>query len=125
MWSHDRGGTLPCVRADELISAVFAVSDDVRYVAIADGQDVVLQQRAGLDDSSSGESDRFEEILVNPTLLLLTRQRGEIDCGGLEYVVVRYGNFAQVVVPNPNGGHVSVAVTPTGDPTNIAEAVQA
>jgi hypothetical protein len=116
--------TLPGVRAQEIISSVFAMGDQVRYVAVATGQDVELRQRPGLADASSSESDRFEELLVNPVLLLLTRQRGEIDCGGLRYVIVRYGNFAQVVVPNPAGGHVSVAVSTDHDLVVIADAVE-
>jgi hypothetical protein len=113
------------VRGDEIISGIFALGDHVRYVAVANGQDVELRQRTGLVDASSNDSDRYEEVLVNPVLLLLTRQRGEIDCGGLEYVIVRYGSFAQVVVPNPGGGHVSVAVSPDEDPVAVADAVRA
>ena len=113
------------MRGEEIISGVLALGDHVRYVAVANGQDVELRQRPGLTDASSSDSDRYEELLVNPVLLLLTRQRGEIDCGGLEYVIVRYGNFAQVVVSNPTGGHVSVAVSPGEDPVAVAEAVQA
>ncbi len=110
--------------AEEIIARVSALGDHVRYVAVANGQHVELRQRTGLVDASSNDSDRYEELLVNPVLLLLTRQRGEIDCGGLEYVIVRYGNFAQVVVPNPAGGHVSVAVSPDEDPVAVAEAVR-
>ena len=40
------------------------------------------------------------------------------------HVIVRYGNFAQVVVPNPAGGHVSVAVAPGHDPVVVAESVE-
>jgi hypothetical protein len=112
------------VLAEEIIADVFALGDYVRYVAVANGQDVELRQRTELVDASSNDSDRYEELLVNPVLLLLTRQRGEIDCGGLDYVIVGYGNFAQVVVPNPAGGHVSVAVSPGEDPVAVAEAVQ-
>ena len=43
-------------------------------------------------DASGLESDRYEELLVNPTLLTLATQRGNIDCGGLKYLIVRYGN---------------------------------
>jgi hypothetical protein len=111
------------MQAEEIASQVFDLSSQVRYVAVADGQDVYLRQRTDLVAASSGESDRFEELLVNPALLLLTRQRGDIDCGGLRYVVVRYGNFFQVVVPRAGGGHVSVAVEPDGEPARIAEAV--
>jgi hypothetical protein len=112
------------VNAEEIMSRAFALGDHIRYVAVADGQDVEMRQRAGLGDASSSDSDRYEELLVNPTLLVLTRQRGEIDCGGLDYVIVRYGNFAQVVMPNPGGGHVSVAVSPDHDPVDVATAVQ-
>ncbi|HKE70635.1 MAG TPA: hypothetical protein VKB55_15345 [Nocardioidaceae bacterium] len=112
------------MNADEILSSAFALGDHIRYVAVADGPDVLLQERSGLSDASSSDSDRYEELLVNPTLLLLTRQRGEIDCGGLRYVIVRYGNFAQVVVPNPDGGHVSVAVAAGHDPVDVADAIE-
>ena len=111
------------MRVNEIVSAVFELGPQVRYVAVASGQDVVLRQRTGLAEPSSSESDRFEELLVNPALLLLTRQRGDIDCGGLRYVVVKYGNFAQVVVAHPVAGHVSVAVDSDHDPLPVAEAV--
>jgi hypothetical protein len=114
----------PDMRGEEIIAGVFALGDYVRYVAVANGQDVELRQRSGLADASSSDSDRYEELLVNPVLLLLARQRGEIDCGGLNYVIVRYGKFAQVVVPNPDGGHVSVAVSPDEDPVRVAGAVR-
>jgi hypothetical protein len=108
------------VPVEEIISSLFALGAQVRYVAVAEGQDVVLRERDGLSGSSSGESDRYEELLVNPALLVLGRQRGEIDCGGLRYLVVRYGNFFQVIVPRA-AGHVSVAVEPQADPVAAAE----
>jgi hypothetical protein len=107
----------------DLLEAIFALSPDVRYVALARDGDLTLRERAGLIGASAPESDRYEELLVNPTLLTLVGQRGRIDCGGLEYVVIRYGNFFQVVRPIP-GGHLSVAVEPHGDPLAIALAVE-
>ena len=59
---------------------IFAISEQIRYVAFGSGQDVVLRERSGLIDASTGESDRYEELLVNPTLLTLAGQRGDIDC---------------------------------------------
>lgn len=112
------------MRAHEIIDGVFALGDQVRYVAVANGQNVELRQRPDLVAASSSESDRFEELLVNPALLVLTCQRGEIDCGGLRHVIVRYGNFTQVVLPTSAGGHVSVAVAIDDDPVAIAEAVE-
>ena len=108
---------------DELADAVFAASPAVRYVALGRGQDVQLRQRPGLSAASSSESDRYEELLVNPTLLALARQRGEIDCGGLDYLVVAYGSFFQLVVP-VEGGHVSVALERTQAPTELVGRVR-
>jgi hypothetical protein len=44
-------------------------------------------------NASASVSDRYEELILNPAVLGLTRERGRIDCGGLEFVLVRYGNF--------------------------------
>ena len=102
---------------------LFGVSPAVRYVAFAAGQEVSMRQRDDLEGSSSSESDRYEELLVNPTLLKLARQRGEIDCGGLRFVVVGYGNFHQLVVPLESG-HVSLAFELDTDPLEHVKAVR-
>ncbi len=103
----------------EFFDKLFAIGNEVRYVAIAKGQDVTLRERPGLAAASSSESDRYEELLVNPALLILARQRGDIDCGGLDYLVIRYSNFFQVVIPY-HAGHVSIAVEPSSDPIMVA-----
>jgi hypothetical protein len=108
---------------EALAQAVFAVSPEVRYVALAHGQDVQQHERPGLDQTSSGESDRYEELLVNPTLLTLARQRGDIDCGGLDYLIVAYGSFFQLVMPF-DGGHVSIAIERSGSPTELVEPIR-
>jgi peptidoglycan/xylan/chitin deacetylase (PgdA/CDA1 family) len=100
---------------DALIDALFDLTPEVRYVAVYDAGDLSMRQRPGIDQASAAESDRYEELLVNPTLLKLTAQRGDIDCGGLRYVVVRYGAFYQLVVPT-NSGHVSIAFEPRDGP---------
>jgi hypothetical protein len=105
-----------------LIDALFDLTQGVRYVAIYSHGELSLRQRPELSLASAPESDRYEELLVNPTILTLTRQRGEIDCGGLDYVVVRYGNFFQFVVPI-EGGHASVAFEPDADPIGHAQEV--
>src|SRR5512135_635904 len=103
-----------------LLEQVFAVSPSIRYVAVyRDGQ-LSSAQRLGLANASAGESDKYEELLVNPTLLTLARQRGEIDCGGLEYLVIRYGSFFEIVRAIP-GGHLSVGVEPDADPLALVE----
>ncbi|MGY1701551.1 MULTISPECIES: hypothetical protein [unclassified Geodermatophilus] len=91
-------------------------------MALGRGQSVTTTQRAGLTHTSSSESDRYEELLVHPAVVLLLRQRGEIDCGGLDHVVVRYGRFSQIVV-SIEDGHLSVAVELHADPLQVARLV--
>jgi hypothetical protein len=100
---------------ERAIASLFALTPAIRYIAFGDGQTTVLRERAALTSASSSESDRFEELLVNPTLLTLTRQRGDIDCGGLRFVIVGYGNFHQLVIPLIHG-HVSIAFESDNDP---------
>jgi hypothetical protein len=108
---------------DETLSkAIFALGPHIRYVAVASGQDISSAQRAGVAGASESSSDFFEELLVNPTLLTIARQRGDLDCGGLRFVIVGYGNFNQVVVGTTQG-HVSVCVELSADPSRVAEQV--
>jgi hypothetical protein len=94
---------------EDLIHDVLAMGDFVRYVAIGEGQRITTAERDGLENASTSDSDRFEELFVNPALVTLARQRGELDCGGLRYIVVAYGAFIQLVMPT-RSGHVSIAV---------------
>ena len=80
--------------------AFFRISSEVRHVALyLDGQ-LTLRERPGLANASASESDKYEELIVNPAVLTLVRQRGNIDCGGVEFVVIRYGNFWQTLWPS-------------------------
>ena len=108
---------------DSIAESLFRSSAAIRYVALYMGGELRLSERASLANASAPESDRYEELLVNPAVLLLTRQRGEIDCGGLEYVLVRYGHFFQLVHPVA-GGHLSVAMEPDADPLALLETVR-
>lgn len=103
--------------------AFFQISEEVRYVALyLDGQ-LTLRERPGLTNSSTPESDKYEELIVNPSLLTLVQQRGNIDCGGVKFVVIRYGNFWQTVWPVEKG-HVSLGLEPTADPIELAKEIQ-
>lgn len=106
------------------IEALLVIAPEVRYVATYLDGVHVSAQRPGLEGASSSESDKYEELIVNPTLLKLVTQRGNIDCGGAKWVVIRYGNFFELVVPVP-GGHLSVGIELGGDPLSIAEKVLA
>ena len=98
-----------------LIRRLFALGREVRYIAVYRKGRLVMRQRPGLDGASAAESDKYEELIVNPTLLKLVTQRGEIDCGGVKFVVIRYGNFFQTVFPIPDG-HVGVGLETTASP---------
>ena len=103
---------------DDLIDRIFDIASDIRYVAVYREGRLRSSQRPGLAQASASESDKYEELIVNPTLLTLTRQRGEIDCGGLEFVLIRYGNFYELVMP-VSDGHLSVGIEPTADPLEL------
>ena len=105
-----------------LADQLFSVSSSVRYVAVYRGGNLEMRQRPGIADASAAESDRYEELIVNPTLLTLTTQRGNIDCGGIQYLLIRYGSFFQFVCPLPDG-HVSVALEPGSAPLDLVPAL--
>ena len=106
----------------DLHDDVFAISPDIRYVAAAHGQHVQMRSRPDLHNASSSGSDLYEELLVNPTLLTLATQRGNIDCGGLRYLIGGYGHFHQLVIPRP-AGHLSIAFEPGANPADHLQAI--
>jgi hypothetical protein len=106
------------------LNAFFRISKKVRYVALyLDGQ-LTLHERPGLANPSASESDKYEELIVNPATLTLVRQRGNIDCGGVKFIMIRYGNFWQTVWP-VKSGHVSLGLEPSANPIEHAKAIQA
>ena len=92
-----------------MIDKLLSHSDAVRYVAVYRNGNLDSKARRGTANASDSQSDVYEELLVNPTLLTLAGQRGNIDCGGLNYVLIRYGNFFQLVIPQEEG-HVSICL---------------
>ncbi len=107
-----------------MINEIFELSHAIRYVATYANGQLEQRSRRGIENASSSESDKYEELLVNPTLLKLATQRANIDCGGLDCIVVGYGNFYQVVVPTSKG-HVSVCVEKSADPIAVGNKVMA
>lgn len=107
----------------EIIEEALRLSPAVRYAAIGRRQQLTTRMRHGIVDASAAESDHYEELLVNPTLLMLARQRGEIDCGGVDCLVVRYGCFFQLVMPLEDG-HLSVALELDEDAWRVARALE-
>ena len=108
---------------NDLIQSIFQLSPAIRYIAIYWQGELVSSIRDNLTNASHAESDKYEELIVNPTLLKLVTQRGNIDCGGVEYVLIRYGNFYQLVV-SIETGHISVCIEPDANPLEIARLIQ-
>ena len=106
-----------------MIESIFNLSDSIRYVAVYKNGQLESKSKSNTVGASSSESDRYEELLVNPSLIKLTSQRGNIDCGGLDYILVRYGNFFQFVLP-VIWGHVSVCIEANADPILIGTQVR-
>ena len=106
-----------------MIDKIFASSKSIRYVAIYRNGQLESKSKAGNSGASSSESDKYEELLVNPTLIKLASKRGNIDCGGLHYLIVRYGNFFQFVLPTI-WGHVSVCIEGDANPIEIGTQIR-
>lgn len=111
------------MNAKELANDIFALNEKIRYVAIYDGGELSLNEREGIANTSSSESDKYEELIVNPTILKIATQRGEIDCGGLDYVLIKYGSFFLLTMPH-GSGHVSVGIENDADPIAIEAKVR-
>ncbi|UCJ09761.1 hypothetical protein KTO58_11345 [Chitinophaga pendula] len=97
-----------------VVDALFQQFPEIRYTAIYEAGDLYLQQRQQTADSSAAETDKYEELLVNPAVLLLARQRGNIDCGGLRHIVIAYGPFYQLI-KEIRGGHISICLAIQSD----------
>lgn len=106
-----------------IASRIFAALPQARYVALLVKDDLQLAQRPDIANASAAESDKYEELLVNPTLLELARRRGNIDCGGLDWFLIRYGNFYQFVHPIRDG-HLAVAYELDANPLEHVELVR-
>jgi hypothetical protein len=115
----DRRGTVI-----DKIEEIFAISLHVRYAAIYQDGSLISRQRSGVADPSSSESDKYEELIVNPTLLKCATQRGEIDCGGLRFIVVGYGHFYQLIMPI-RAGHISVCFSQDSNPFDFKSQIAA
>jgi len=112
------------MRAEELLDALLEMNPAIRYAAIhpGSGEPVFRERRSGRAPTSP-DGDRWEELVVNPTLIELTSRSGNVEAGGLEYVVIRYGLFFQLVIPLDRG-HISLCFEPTTDPIPSVPAVR-
>jgi hypothetical protein len=108
--------------AERLVAAIFALGG-VGYVALCSSREVLLRAAPGLSTTTTEESNFYEELLVNPTLLKLASQRANLDCGGLRYIAIGYGRFVQLIMLIKDG-HVSMGVSRKTNTREVAERVQ-
>lgn len=117
-------GDAPSAADRRLFATLYGVSDEVRYVALRSHGRVLLTSRVGDPASGDDRSDRYEELLVNPTLLTIAGARGAIDCGGLRYLVVGYPAFFALVLPT-DAGHATISLPRSADPVAFAPTFEA
>ncbi|HKC10886.1 MAG TPA: hypothetical protein VKI41_02385 [Vicinamibacteria bacterium] len=103
-----------------LAARLFRIEPKIRYVAVnQDVRIVEMVQSPQHPSYNPPESDRIEELIVNPIVLEITRRRGEIDMQGVRHVLIRYGTQYQLILPYGDG-HASVGVELADDPLAIA-----
>ena len=110
---------------EKLSPRLFQLAEGIRYVAVNLGGEIVeMEQHPAHPTFNPHDTDRMEELLVNPVVIDLTRRRGNLDLDGLRYVVIRYGLQYQLVLPYRDG-HVSIGVERDADVIRVAERVAA
>lgn len=99
---------------EKIIINLFEQFSEIRYVALYINHQLEYKQKEKVPSGSSSETDKYEELLVNPILLKIATQRGNIDCGGLNHLIVGYGNFYQIIRSIPKG-HISICINQKAD----------
>ncbi len=109
-------------KAQHLITEIFKLGG-IGYVALCCGQEVLLREAPGTVSRTTAETNFYEELLVNPILLKLASQRGELDCGGLNYIAVGYGDFVQLIMLTKDG-HISMGISRKANAGELTSRVQ-
>jgi hypothetical protein len=108
---------------NKLINKILEISNTIRYVAIYHDNELISKKRIDLTDASKSESDKYEELFVNPTILKIAAQRGRLDCGGLDFIIIRYGNFYQMIREFKNG-HISICIDKQQNPIDLEKIIK-
>jgi hypothetical protein len=108
---------------EELSERLFRLEPRIRYVALNQKGQIKEMRQSPLHTSHNPpESDRMEELIVNPIVPELTTRRGNLDMDGIRHVIIRYGTQYQLLLPYRDG-HLSVGVNLEDDPIEIARKV--
>ncbi len=106
--------------SNTIASRLFALEPKIRYVAVNQAGNIVeMEQSPHHPTYNPHETDRIEELIVNPIVIDITRRRGNLDMGGMRYVVIRYGTQYQLIMPYKDG-HVSIGIELEDEPHGIA-----
>jgi hypothetical protein len=109
--------------SQKISARLFDLDSNIRYVAINQrGLIVEMEQNPKRPSLNPTETDRMEELIVNPIILELTRRRGNLDMNGMRYVIIRYGTMYELIFPFKDG-HLSIGVELNANPTELAETV--
>lgn len=100
---------------------IFELNPSIRYVAVNQGGEIVEMEQK-LPSFNPADTDRMEELLVNPTVLDITRRRGELDLEGVRFVLIQYGLQYQAIF-NYRDGHVSVGIESDSDAIGIVRQI--
>jgi hypothetical protein len=109
---------------EEILSQrLFRLEPRIRYVALNQKGQIKEMRQSPLHPSHNPpESDRMEELIVNPIVIEITARRGNLDMDGIRYVIIRYGTQYQLLLPYRDG-HLSIGVNLEDDPVQIARRV--
>jgi hypothetical protein len=109
--------------SEKISARLFDLDSNIRYVAINQmGLIVEMEQSPKRPSLNPTETDRMEELIVNPIILELARRRGNLDMDGMRYVVIRYGIMYELIFPFKDG-HLSIGVELNANPTEVAQSV--
>lgn len=104
---------------------LFRMEPKIRYVAVNQkGRIVEMEQSPSHPTYNPHESDRMEELIVNPIVLELAARRGNLDMDGIRYLVIRYGTQYQLLMPYGER-HLSICVELQDDPVEVASKITA
>jgi hypothetical protein len=108
---------------NKLTEKISLISDSIPYVSIYQDNNLESWQRTDLTEPSSSNSDKYEELLVNPTILKIAKQKGDIDCGGLDFAIIKHGIFFRLIREIKNG-HVSICIDKTENPVVLESKIK-
>jgi hypothetical protein len=109
--------------SEKISARLFDLDSNIRYVAVNQNEKIVeMEQNPKHPSLNPTETDRMEELIVNPIILELTRRRGNLDMDGIRYVIVRYGTMYELIFPLKDG-HLSIGIELNANPTEVAQKV--